>query len=157
MNYHYLLIIVFVAFLGCSYYLGYTPVALAVLFLLASAVAYTLYARDKTAARQGAWRVPENSLHLAGLLFGWPGALVAQQRLRHKTKKKRFRAVFWFTVLLNLAGVAWLHTPQGNNQLRYGAFQLENFAIGTIPYAAPVSGILFLTEFRTRQADWWFR
>ncbi|MHA7880627.1 MAG: DUF1294 domain-containing protein [Saccharospirillum sp.] len=63
----------FAALLGCSYFLGFTPLALLVLCLLVSVVAYTLYAKDKIAARAGSWRVPENSLHMAGLLFGWLG------------------------------------------------------------------------------------
>ena len=154
MNYHYALVAALTALLGGSYYLGYTPAALAVIFILASVVAYILYARDKAAAIEGSWRVSENTLHMVALLFGWPGALIAQHRLRHKTKKKSFRACFWLTLLLNLAGIAWLHTPQGNSQLRYGAHMIENIAIANIPYAAPVSTILILTKFRTKKASW---
>lgn len=38
-------------------------------------------------AERGRWRTPENTLHVAELLGGWPGALVAQQLFRHKTRK----------------------------------------------------------------------
>jgi uncharacterized membrane protein YsdA (DUF1294 family) len=44
-------------------------------------------------------------LHWASLLGGWPGAIVAQRRLRHKTKKLTFRVTFWITVLLHLIAV----------------------------------------------------
>jgi len=39
---------------------------------------------------------------LVGLVGGWPGAVVAQQLLRHKTKKLSFRTRFWVTVALNV-------------------------------------------------------
>lgn len=68
---------------------------------LMSLLSYAVYAADKQAARQGRRRVPERTLHLLALLGGWPGALLAQQRLRHKSRKAAFRAVFWLTVLLN--------------------------------------------------------
>ncbi len=67
-----------------------------------SAVTFAVYAVDKSAAQAGRWRVPENTLHLLGLLGGWPGAILAQQLLRHKTQKQRFRAVFWCTAWANL-------------------------------------------------------
>lgn len=149
MSYHNILPGALAVFLGGSYYFGYTPIAFVLTFLLASIVTYMLYAKDKAAAKEGSWRVSENTLHAAALLFGWPGALIAQHRLRHKTKKKSFRVFFWFTMLLNLAVIAWVHTPQGNNQLRYSAHLLENMALSYIPYAAPVSTLLFLTKFRT--------
>jgi heme/copper-type cytochrome/quinol oxidase subunit 3 len=44
------------------------------------------------------------------LVGGWPGALVAQQKLRHKSQKQSFRIVFWITVLLNCAAFSWLFT-----------------------------------------------
>jgi len=75
---------------------------------VASVVTYLLYRGDKRAAQAGRWRVPEARLLLAGLLGGWPGAIVAQQTLRHKSAKASFRAAFWGTVVLNLgAVVAW--------------------------------------------------
>ena len=40
---------------------------------------------------------------------GWPGALLAQQVLRHKTSKTSFIAVFWLTILVNVVGFVALH------------------------------------------------
>ena len=65
-----------------------------------SAITYGLYAADKNRAVSGAWRVPESSLHLAELLGGWPGAFLAQRRLRHKCSKVSYQVVFWFIVLI---------------------------------------------------------
>lgn len=139
-----------VIFLCGSHYLGYTPIVFSALFLFASLITYYLYAKDKAAAIVGSWRVPENTLHTAALIFGWPGALIAQERLRHKTKKQSFRNFFWFTVLINLCGIAWLHSPQGNNQLRAGAHQIENLVISHVPYPAAASTTLYLTKFREK-------
>lgn len=84
------------------------PYALA-LYLLASAVAFLAYLLDKVAAREGRWRTPEKSLHVLGLVGGWPGALLAQQLLRHKTSKPSFVAVFWVTVAINVAAFVLWH------------------------------------------------
>jgi len=73
-----------------------------------SVVCYAVYDRDKSAAVQGRRRVSEDTLLMLGLLGGWPGAIVAQQRLRHKSSKASFRAQFWGTVLGNMAGLVGL-------------------------------------------------
>ncbi|MDP4074145.1 cold shock and DUF1294 domain-containing protein [Acidovorax sp. A1169] len=67
---------------------------------------FIVYYLDKSAAQSGQWRVPENNLHLLALVGGWPGAWFAQQMLRHKSSKTRFRATYWATVILNCAGLA---------------------------------------------------
>jgi uncharacterized membrane protein YsdA (DUF1294 family)/cold shock CspA family protein len=88
------------------------------LYLVASLITFAVYAADKTAAVTGTWRTPENTLHLLALIGGWPGALIAQQKLRHKSSKTSFRAVFWTTVLANCAALVWLSTPTGTALLR---------------------------------------
>lgn len=87
------------------------PIAQAGFYLGASVVCFGAYALDKSAAQRGAWRTPESTLHLFGLVGGWPGAIVAQQTLRHKSKKTSFRIVFWLTVLLNVAAFVVINTP----------------------------------------------
>ena len=80
-----------------------------VAYLLASLVTYGLYRHDKRQAQRGRWRIPEKLLHAAALYGGWPGALVAQQRLRHKTRKLRFLMPFWSIVIVHqLFWVYWL-------------------------------------------------
>lgn len=69
---------------------------------------FVVYGLDKRAAGRGDQRTPENHLHLLSLVGGWPGALIAQQRFRHKTIKQPFQTIFWTTVVLNVAGLAWL-------------------------------------------------
>jgi uncharacterized membrane protein YsdA (DUF1294 family) len=89
------------------------PPAILLIYLAASAVTFIAYAIDKSAARKGGWRTKEGTLHLLALVGGWPGALVAQSVLRHKSRKQPFRVIFWLTVILNCAALAWLLTPGG--------------------------------------------
>lgn len=74
---------------------------------------FAMYAYDKRQAQTGGWRTPESSLHTVALLGGWPGALLAQQWLRHKSSKVPFRRVFWATVVLNMLAFIVLLSPVG--------------------------------------------
>lgn len=88
------------------------PVALAAPLL--SVLTFYLYWRDKFAAQRNAWRTPENTLHVASLLGGWPGAWLAQRLLRHKSAKESFRQVYWTTVALHWVLLAlWLYSTPG--------------------------------------------
>ena len=85
--------------------LGYFPVI--------SVITFLVYAKDKKAAQKGNWRTEESMLHFLALIGGWPGALMAQRVLRHKSRKLSFLLVFWITVVLNVGGVAFLLSPDG--------------------------------------------
>ena len=88
------------------------PHSVAAAYLAMSLLCFATYAWDKSAARAGRWRTKESTLLILGLLCGWPGAVLAQQLLRHKSAKASFRRVFWATVALNITGFlalsAWL-------------------------------------------------
>ncbi len=90
------------------------PFWIAATYVAVSLLTFTIYAIDKSAARAGRWRTPEATLHLLALAGGWPGALLAQQWLRHKSAKRSFRTVFWVTVVLNLVGLVLLCSPQAD-------------------------------------------
>jgi uncharacterized membrane protein YsdA (DUF1294 family) len=74
-------------------------------------VTFIAYAIDKTAAARGSRRTPESTLHMLSFFGGWPGAILAQQLLRHKSSKREFRQVFWGTVTLNVIGLVGLASP----------------------------------------------
>jgi uncharacterized membrane protein YsdA (DUF1294 family)/cold shock CspA family protein len=76
-------------------------------YISLSVVTYLAYALDKSAAKRGAWRTSEGTLHLLGLFGGWPGAVIAQQTLRHKSKKTSFRVTFWITAICNCGALFW--------------------------------------------------
>ncbi|SIS21366.1 Uncharacterized membrane protein YsdA, DUF1294 family [Aquipseudomonas alcaligenes] len=73
----------------------------ALAYLLVSLFSFCQYWLDKQHAQKGRWRTPENSLHIAELAGGWPGALLAQQVFRHKTRKASFQLVCWAIVVLH--------------------------------------------------------
>ncbi|MGO1395240.1 MAG: DUF1294 domain-containing protein [Halomonas sp.] len=77
-------------------------------YAVVSMLAYITYAIDKKAAINNRRRVSEKTLHLLGVVGGWPGAFLAQQRLRHKTQKTAFQVTFWLTVVVNLVCAGWL-------------------------------------------------
>ncbi|WP_095153581.1 DUF1294 domain-containing protein [Pseudomonas sp. Irchel 3E13] len=78
----------------------------ALLYIAASLVCAGLYWHDKRQALVQGQRIPEKLLHLSELLGGWPGALVAQQLWRHKTRKLSYQVVFLLIVLVHQ--VVWV-------------------------------------------------
>ena len=108
---------VFLTAVGVAEFIIHRSFLLVAVYGVASLVTYVVYSIDKNAARKGTWRTPEAQLHLLALIGGWPGAMAAQQTLRHKSKKPSFRFVFWITVLLNGAATIWLLSPKGDGIL----------------------------------------
>jgi len=94
----------FLVLVVLGYLFGHPPRWLLLVYPGASLVTFLAYAFDKSAAQRGAWRTSEETLHALALFGGWPGALLAQQMLRHKSVKAEFCAVFWGTVVLNVVG-----------------------------------------------------
>ncbi len=80
-------------------------------YVVTSAVCLIAYVVDKSAAVAGRWRVSEGTLIFLGLVGGWPGAIVAQQVVRHKSSKVEFRSAFWGSVLLNVLAFIALNSP----------------------------------------------
>jgi uncharacterized membrane protein YsdA (DUF1294 family) len=116
-----------VIFAGQSFYFDKLPFLILVLYIIVSLITFIAYAIDKKAARNGRWRTQESTLHLFSFFGGWPGAIFAQQLLRHKSRKQEFRFVFWVTVLLNVGVFAWFHTPDGANDLQFWIWKLQHF------------------------------
>ena len=104
----YLILAVFALLYLAASLLWQVPLLVGAVYGVMSITCFAVYAIDKRAARNQAWRTPEKTLWLLGLLCGWPGAVLAQQWLRHKTAKRSFQTVFWITVVVNMAGFGWL-------------------------------------------------
>jgi uncharacterized membrane protein YsdA (DUF1294 family)/cold shock CspA family protein len=73
------------------------------IYAVASLLTFVHYWRDKHSALKDRWRTPETTLHFFELVGGWPGALVAQQVFRHKTRKLSYQLAFWLIVVLHQA------------------------------------------------------
>ncbi|MDI1314171.1 DUF1294 domain-containing protein [Prosthecobacter sp.] len=74
---------------------------LATYVCILSLITYATYAGDKSRARKNAWRISEAHLHLLELAGGWPGAWVAQGRLRHKCSKKSYQFMFGMIICIH--------------------------------------------------------
>lgn len=101
-------VLVFFAILAGLFYRQYLPVSIVSAYGAVSLVLFVMYWIDKRAAQRGAQRTAEKTLHIFELLCGWPGALMAQQIFRHKTRKGSYQFVFWLAVLANLGALGWL-------------------------------------------------
>jgi len=75
-----------------------------------SLVSFARYGIDKRRAIQNnPRRFSERSLHLADLLGGYVGGLLARRAFRHKTRKVAFQLLAWLIIVAHLAVIAmWL-------------------------------------------------
>ena len=106
-----LLLLVFAAIFAGAVYLWQMPLAVAALYVGASIICFGMYALDKAAAKAGRWRTSEGTLLFWGLACGWPGAILAQKLMRHKSHKQSFRSRFLLTVAVNIAVFVYLVSP----------------------------------------------
>jgi len=94
------------------------PAALWGAYMAMSMATYIVYWGDKRAAAQNGWRVAEGTLHGLALACGWPGALLAQQILKHKRAKPEFMRGFWTCVSLNILAFTIFFTPLGASLIK---------------------------------------
>ena len=104
---------VFLTVITVAYFSGQFPPNLLLSYFCFSGITFLAYVFDKSKAQRGAWRIKESTLQFLSLIGGWPGAAVAQQLLRHKSQKREFQNVFWFTVIVNIGGLVWLYSSLG--------------------------------------------
>lgn len=100
-----LVLTAFIALLGLATLTVGLPVWVIGWYVAASVVTLMLYVEDKQRARRGVRRIREKTLHRWELLGGWPGALIAQELVRHKVSKGSYTSVFWLIVGLHLLGI----------------------------------------------------
>jgi uncharacterized membrane protein YsdA (DUF1294 family) len=91
----------------CKLLMAGQPLPLAA-YGLFSLLTFGLYWQDKRRAMAKGQRTPEKLLHASELLGGWPGALIAQQAFRHKTRKVSYQMVFWVVVLVHQGFWGWV-------------------------------------------------
>lgn len=106
-------VLVFFSVLAGLFYRGYVPVWILAAYGGVSLVSFVIYWIDKRAAQRGAQRTAEKTMHVFELCCGWPGALMAQQVFRHKTRKGSYQLVFWLMALANLGALGWLLVAPG--------------------------------------------
>jgi uncharacterized membrane protein YsdA (DUF1294 family)/cold shock CspA family protein len=104
---------VFLLFVCGSVFILKLPIAIIGLYIIGSIASYIAYSMDKSAAQKGQWRIKESTLMVFALIGGWPGALIAQRLLHHKTKKQSFQIGFWIIVVINCVLFLSLFTKSG--------------------------------------------
>lgn len=75
-------------------------------YLTLSILTMFLYGLDKANAAMRKWRVPEAYFYILELMGGWPGALMAQNDLRHKTRQTVYLMILRSIIALHL--FAWV-------------------------------------------------
>ena len=111
--------VVFVVIFGCVVggltVLEKIPIIIPFIYFIVSCCTFIVYAFDKSAAMGNRWRTKEKTLHLLGVMGGWPGALIAQRMFHHKSKKTEFLATFWLSAAVNTGFLIWLTTERGRS------------------------------------------
>lgn len=102
------LVVVFFVFLLIAVLFHKVGLVVPCFYAAMSLVTFIVYASDKNAAQNNGWRTSERTLHLLEVVCGWPGALLAQGWLRHKSAKTSYGAVFWLMVAVNFVALLWL-------------------------------------------------
>jgi len=102
----------FIMLMCVAVIMGKLPMNILLIYALLSALTFTLYWQDKRAAIKGNRRTPESRLQIFSLVGGWPGGLIAQRVLHHKSSKKSFLFIYWLMVLLNISGLFMVTSPK---------------------------------------------
>jgi uncharacterized membrane protein YsdA (DUF1294 family)/cold shock CspA family protein len=110
---------VFLAVSTTAYFIGQFPQKLLFGYFGFSLINFIAYAFDKSKAQRGAWRIKESTLHFFSLVGGWPGAAIAQQLLRHKSQKREFRFIVWFTVMANISCLIFFYSSSGGEYMKF--------------------------------------
>ncbi|MDR0309912.1 MAG: DUF1294 domain-containing protein [Candidatus Methanoplasma sp.] len=71
---------------------------IAIIFIIVNTVSLLLFWADKRRAVKDRYRIKESTLIVSGLI-GPFGALAGMKLFRHKTQKRKFKAVYLFLVL----------------------------------------------------------
>jgi uncharacterized membrane protein YsdA (DUF1294 family) len=100
-NFFFVIAIALVAIIsGLLYWMQVSPVYS--YFVGMSLITFMFYGYDKRQSQNNRMRIPEIVLHILALLGGTLGALLGQLFFRHKTKKLKFRIVFFAIALLQI-------------------------------------------------------
>lgn len=101
-SFYTIIILSFVAFLLHFTIEGKLPPFIIVIYILMGIMTYFIYSEDKDMAINNERRTSEQKLLTLSFFGGWIGALIAQQKFRHKTKKISFQKSFWTAVFFNV-------------------------------------------------------
>ncbi len=78
-----------------------SPLFIVSIYTGMSLLCFILFFIDKKLAEANKWRIEEFYLHIVELLGGWPGALLGQKYIRHKTQKTQYKIILWIIIILH--------------------------------------------------------
>lgn len=85
-----------------------TLLGLAHIYLAAGVLGFIWFGLDKYMASIQGNRIPEKSMLLLSLAFGWIGGVIAMLTFRHKTQKNSFKVKMAVMIVGNISLVIWL-------------------------------------------------
>ncbi|WP_067520828.1 DUF1294 domain-containing protein [Endozoicomonas ascidiicola] len=134
----YIPLLAFLIAVGLPIYRNEYPIEVAYWIGALSLISFYYYGRDKSKAQSNQWRVNEDKLHLLSILGGWPGAIIAQKKFRHKTAKKSFQRVFWTSVVINCGIIAWTFTYSGAPYMYDAIFTIKYHLVNVAGELTPL-------------------
>ena len=81
-------------------------------FAAINLVTLITYGWDKLCAKKHRWRVPEITLLALAVIGGSIGAMAAMRIFHHKTLHLKFKYGVPFLLILQMAGLVYLHLPR---------------------------------------------
>ena len=82
-----------------------------ILYLIAiNLIGFFVMFLDKRKAKNGSWRIPENTLFVITAIGGGIGTIAGMYKFRHKTKKARFKYGLPFLLICDIAIIVCLFT-----------------------------------------------
>mgnify|MGYP002859444741 CR=1 FL=1 len=81
-------------------------------FAAVNMIALLIYGWDKFCAKKHCWRVSEATLLALAAIGGSIGALAAMRLFRHKTLHLKFKYGVPLILVLQIAGLVYLHLPK---------------------------------------------
>lgn len=86
-------------------------------FATINGAVFIAFGWDKYCSEHGHYRVPEKTLLTLAAIGGAFGAFAGQRVFRHKTRKEPFRTYLNFLMLLNMALIIALSSPDFRERL----------------------------------------
>ena len=107
--YKFYLLIAFILCVSIGIFLCYFTAfhSLWIYLIALNLITFLFFGYDKYQSIQRDIRVPESVLHLLALLGGTIGAFFGQLFFRHKTRKLKFKVVFYTIVFMQIGMIMW--------------------------------------------------
>ncbi|MFC4403710.1 DUF1294 domain-containing protein [Gracilibacillus xinjiangensis] len=80
---------------------------LLIYLIIINLIGFIVMGVDKRRARKQKWRIPESRIWFIAIIGGAPGAMIAMNYFRHKTKHTSFRVFLPLLVFVHIGLFVW--------------------------------------------------